>query len=237
MIAAVRRLFTLRPTIEGPPLFRFDPGWLLVISGLALMASAVLIPAMNDLAEAEWRRNQAIALEQYRAERLVNYSDYLDAVATGQRTVVVSLVATQLNRIPADRDLLLVEVDPRGMSEASVFGPLEPEFRPVPPPARPASTLQRLASGEVTRLWLFSIGATCLLVGLLPPSSGSSGRWRGRLGRLLPFGIGERDGLAPTAFDDPGFPEDSPEYAAIAQAEEEEGFEGEDEPLDPPAQA
>ena len=33
------------------PLFRFDPGWPFVIAGLALIVSAVLIPAQRELHE------------------------------------------------------------------------------------------------------------------------------------------------------------------------------------------
>ena len=38
---------------EAPPLFRLDAGWLFLAAGLALLAATVLIPAHDDLQQAE----------------------------------------------------------------------------------------------------------------------------------------------------------------------------------------
>ncbi len=151
------------------PLFAIDAGWLFLVAGLALLAATVLIPAADDLAEARWRRDRAVAVENYRVRRLENYSDFLDALARQDQTLVLSLAATQLNLAPENRVPML---DPAelGTHSASVFPALEPAFIPAPPPKRPASTLQRWATDNRRRLWLIVSGGVCVLVGLLPPA-------------------------------------------------------------------
>jgi len=150
------------------PLFRFDHGWLLVIAGIALGAAAVLIPAADDLAEAEYRRDQARATEQFRSQRLVNYTEYLDAVERRDSTVIQALAATQLHLMPASKDVLLAELSHD--QDASVLAPLEPAYLSPPEPAPNRSMLHSLVTDRTTRLWIIASSAMMVLLGLLPPA-------------------------------------------------------------------
>lgn len=154
---------------DRTPLFRIDPGWLFLLAGAAVIAVTVLIPAVDDLSEAKWHRDRARAVEQYRSQRLGNYSLYLDALSRREPTLVMSLAATQLNLAPADK-LPMLDLSERGLPDATVWAGLEPELAKVPSPPRPNSMLQRWATNEGIRPWLLAGGAFCLLLGLLPAS-------------------------------------------------------------------
>ena len=153
-------------------MFRLDPGWLFLMAGSVLIAATVLIPAADDLTEAQWHRERALSVERFRANRLENYSVFMDAVAREDRTLIESLAATQLNLAPADKRPMLdlaagLSLRP---SSASVFPALEPEFRPASPPKLPQTLLHTWATDDHKRLWLIVVGAVCMLVGMLPAS-------------------------------------------------------------------
>lgn len=160
------------PSVPPKPLFTFDPGWLFLISGVAVLAATVLIPARHELAVAEWARDRALAIEKHRTDRLNRYATYLQAVERGDESVLLSLAASQLNKSPIDRVPLMAASDP-GVTNASVFPDLEPE--PVKIPERPvinesSSLLTRWTTHEKWRLWLLAGGMLCVMIGLLPPS-------------------------------------------------------------------
>lgn len=155
------------------PLFFLDAGWLFLIAGAAVVVATVLIPAVDDLAEARWHRDRALALEKFRSDRLRNYSDYLDALDRHEKTLMLSLAATQLNLAPSDLRPLYLNPEPLA-DDASVFGRLEPTLNLPRPPQPPSSWLQRLATGDSTRVWMISGGMLCMLIGLLPPSQSSA---------------------------------------------------------------
>jgi hypothetical protein len=168
------------PTVHAPshelaprprPLIRIDPGWLFLMAGLALVAATVLIPAGNDLEDARWERNKALAIERHRVQRLERYGQYLAAVHRGDEDVMLSLVATQLNMSPIERVPLMAVPDPLDTS-ASPFPALEPEPLVLPPKPRPdtaPSLLTRLTTDDRHRLWLIAAGVVCILIGVLPP--------------------------------------------------------------------
>jgi hypothetical protein len=154
-----------------------DPGWLFVIGGLALLMSVVLIPAYDDLLEARYLRDRALAIEAHRKARLERHQEFLTALDEQDPALVMSLVASQLNKIPIDREPLGPVVEPPreapGVSlppSASVFPALEPEPAVLPRRVRVESTLHRWATDERARLWVIAAGALLVLVGLLPAS-------------------------------------------------------------------
>lgn len=159
---------------RGEALFRFDPGWLYLIAGVAILGATVLIPASADLEGARLKRDWMLAIEGHRLERLERHAAYLDALDRGQESLVLSLAATQLNMIPTTRAAAVEWMGTvggaGGVASASVFPGLEP------PPLRPlrrieqTSVLGRLATGERSRLWLLIVGGVCVLVGILPAS-------------------------------------------------------------------
>lgn len=149
------------------PLVSIDAGWLFLLAGLAILAATTLIPAYEDLAEARWQRDRAVAIERHRLQRLDRYGAYLDAVQRGEESVVLALAAEQLNKVPVGWKPLLPVAEP-GLRGASVFPPLEPPPLRINERPKVDSTLERLATGETSRLWLLICGAVCVLLGVLP---------------------------------------------------------------------
>lgn len=157
--------------IESAPLFRLDPGWLFLGAGLALLAATVLIPAHDDLQQAELVLAKAKAERARAAQRLANYSEFLEALNRGDEDLMLQLAATHLNLTPAGRQPLLgvgSPTNPQGLIDT--FAALEPaptgEFVRIPPD----SLLHRWSTDDRSRLWLLAGGSLLTLVGLLPPS-------------------------------------------------------------------
>jgi len=175
---------TVPPTAEPPPptihaaararprpLFSLDAGWLFLIAGIAVVGATVLVPAAADLEEARWQRNKALAIERHRSERLERYGKFLAAIQRSDDDVVLSLMATQLNRSPTARVPLTPVAEP-GRTSASPFPMLEPEPLEMPARARlheKPSLLMRLTTDDHHRLWMLAGGMVCMLIGLLPP--------------------------------------------------------------------
>lgn len=157
------------PPAEGGPLFRFDPGWLFLLGGAALIGAMLIIPALDGLRDARHRLDAMRAEERFRAERLANYTAFLDALRQREPTLVLALATTQLNEAPEHLRPIMTETDGEQLS-ASVFAELEPAFTPVPEPAKPDSRLQRWATDTKARPWLLAFGAICVLIGVLPPA-------------------------------------------------------------------
>ncbi len=145
----------------------FDPGWLFLAAGLAVLGAAVIIPAYEEAAEVRFKRERAVAVEKHRESRIARYEEFLGAVDSRVPSLVESLAATQLNQIPTERAALPVGV-PRGNGDASVFPALEPEPLVLPEREKSPSRLERLVSDESTRKWVIVAGAVCVLIGLLP---------------------------------------------------------------------
>lgn len=160
------------------PLIRLDPGWLFLIAGMLVVACTVLIPAQRSLDNARWERDRAAAIERHRVERLERYAAYLDALSRGDESVLLSLAATQLNKLPEDR--IPLDMPPEvSLTSASVFPTLEPdplELPPRPERARKPSLLESLTIGNTSRLWLMAAGLLCIVWGLLPASAPRPGR-------------------------------------------------------------
>jgi hypothetical protein len=153
------------------PLFQLDAGWLFLVTGLAVLGTAVLIPAYADLDAANLARDRAAAIEENRRDRLTRYGTYLDGLERGDESVIVSLAASQLNMVPEGRQPLDPPVNP-GLQNASVFPLLEPDPPRLPEALAPnQSLLAQLANGERSRLWMIGGGALCVLLGVLPAAT------------------------------------------------------------------
>lgn len=163
----------------GPALL--DPGWLFVIAGLALIGCSVLIPAANDLAEARYLRDRAMVIEQHRIDRLTRHEEFLEGLHAQDEMLALSLAASQLNQIPADRfpvaDVVQssnsgrgVEPPPEsmGLADASVFPSLEPPALQLPERVRGNSLLERLVLSPRTGILFGLGGSVCVMIGLLP---------------------------------------------------------------------
>lgn len=150
----------------------FDPAWLFLLAGLALVSATVLVSAQTQLDEVRHQRDRVLAIEEHRQQRLDRYKEYLDALTQGQPALVESLAGSQLNQIPADRAAIPGTVREGASLEASIFPALEPPPLREPAQFETPSTLARLASNDATRIWLLAGGAVLILVGLLPASRG-----------------------------------------------------------------
>jgi len=150
---------------DNPVKRLLDPGWLYLLAGIALIASAVLIPSADDLDTAVWRRDRALAVEATQRETRDRYLASLDATRRGDERLLAGLALRELN---------LTREDARFISHAPTEGylaSLAPEPTTLPQRTPVDSTLSRLAQGETSRLWLLGGGAFALLIGLLPPAS------------------------------------------------------------------
>ena len=154
------------------PIDRFDPGWLFLVAGLVLLGLTVVIPAQADLAEAQWQRDRAVAIEHQRQERLFKHERYLAALESREPRVVRALAASQLNLVPATH-ARIVEVDEQAWSNASVFPGLEPAPIELPELRLVDSRLGRWARDDDSRLWLIAAGSFLVLVGVLPWGRGA----------------------------------------------------------------
>lgn len=152
------------------PLILLDPGWLFLIAGSALLAATVLIPANDELLDAQLARDRALTTERHAAERLKNFTTYYDAVQRGEPQLALSLAATHLNLVPASRSVLPVPGEPP-TRDISPF----PSLEPPPPPTlyrlKPDTLLQKWTTDDRARLWLLAGGAFCVFVGVLPPTA------------------------------------------------------------------
>jgi hypothetical protein len=157
-----------RPS-DPSPRRPIDTGWPLLISAIAILGATVLIPAYRDLAEVRWQRDRAIALERHRFDRILAHERYLASLRSGNPELVESLAATQLGRIPeGHRPLLRTSVVD---GDASVFPALEPPPLVLPEFKGTGSVLETLTTNDRSRVWVIAIGATLLLIGLLPPAA------------------------------------------------------------------
>lgn len=155
---------TPRPR-RGPLL---DPGWLFLISGLVILAATVLIPAKNDLDEARFYLDRALAVEKHRLDRIERYVGYLDALDKGDEGTILALAAMQVNKTP-DGNVLLMPEEPSRRS-ASVFSQLEPPPMVLPERRVERSRLETWCLSDTPRLIMTAAGAMCVLIGLLPPT-------------------------------------------------------------------
>ena len=166
---------TAAPT-HPAPIALFDPGWLFLLAGLALLAATVLIPAADELAEVRLQRDRALMLEAHRVTRIDRYGEYLGALDREEPSLVVALAESQLNQIPQGRQPIIEQPQPLvgvpgAGASASVFAGLEPPPPTLPERVRIDSRLERWTTNDTTRPWLIAGGALCLLIGLLPRQS------------------------------------------------------------------
>lgn len=151
------------------PLVPLDPGWLFLLAGATLCAVTALIPAFDQLAEAELARDRARVVERFHLQRLQNYSSYREALWRADPALTLSLASLQLNLVPEGRDIIPVpgETAPEDLSP---FPGLEPDPAPTLYRVVPDTVLQRWTTDDRKRLWLLAAGAFCILLGLLPPT-------------------------------------------------------------------
>lgn len=140
-----------------------------MLAGVLLIGATLLIPALDQVAEARWQRDAARAVEQRSLARLENHARYLEALNDRNPDLIRALVATQLRQAPSGVALTAL---PAVSGDAQVFTDLEPPPVNFPPRRRAGSTLERWTMSPGIRPWLLAGGTLCVLLGLLPGVAG-----------------------------------------------------------------
>ncbi|MFM2163971.1 MAG: hypothetical protein RL325_408 [Planctomycetota bacterium] len=198
------------------PLFRIDPGWPFVIAGLALIVSAVLIPAQRELHDLEQQLKVHRAYEEKANAELLAYEQFLSDVQRGDPRLLERLVRAQLNKMPKDDRPLLLMPTANDTVPQWIESSVTVE---IPEPQPYADTLlARIASGP-RRLWVLASGTFLVFMGILfVPSTGS--RRPVRREELVPVAAPVAAGAS-----DAGDIEDSVEDVVEEEAIEEEAAE------------
>jgi hypothetical protein len=137
-----------------------DPGWLFVAAGLALCASAILVPARQELASLRGQVAQLAALERHAEARLAARREFIRQLDERDPALLRRLAAAQLNLMPAGATPVLAASSRRADVETWID-------ETVPPPPdldsdKPSpSLLCRITSGR-GRPWV--LGAACLSI-------------------------------------------------------------------------
>ncbi|HZW06346.1 MAG TPA: hypothetical protein VFF65_04415 [Phycisphaerales bacterium] len=168
-IAAATSTGTAGPAFRKPLL---DAGWLLLIPGIALVGFTLIVPAIDDLDAARFYRDRLSLVEQHRDQRIGHYTQYLQAVQSGDPQTIRSLAAVSLNKVPESDEgmALMVPAGDIARKSASVFEALEPPAPALPQRQKDFSTLERLSRDPKSRVWLLIAGATLIFLGILPAS-------------------------------------------------------------------
>jgi ABC-type sugar transport system permease subunit len=144
--------------------FIFDPGWLFLVAGLVLVASAVLVPASYDLWVLRAQQQQLAAQEQENYNRLEAYERFNTSLRAGDEQLIRRLAAAQLNRIPKGEKALLLAGTANQTPLEWVDASVKPVVASVTP--FPDSLLSRLTLGRKA-LWVAGAGVMCVFLGLL----------------------------------------------------------------------
>lgn len=144
--------------------------WVCLLSGVALLASAMILPAHEELARVEHQRDTALAIRAHHEARNARYQQALGSIDRGDPGTIARLTHASLGLIPASTRALVPEGGP--LRDPMLFELLEPE-----PPATPRrdpsrSRLERLVLDPATRLWVIAGAALLTLIGLLPRAQG-----------------------------------------------------------------
>ncbi|MFO0963551.1 MAG: hypothetical protein U0625_11700 [Phycisphaerales bacterium] len=187
----------------------FDPGWLFLVAGLVLVASAVLVPASYDLwvMRTQMRHLDARETENYR--RLEAYSRFVHDLESAEPQLVRRLAASQLNLVPRGETPLAVASSARQTPIQWVDATVQP-VQPVVAPF-PDSLLSRLTLGRKA-LWVAGAGAMCIFLGLLsapirmpvpePPSlEGAGDAAANAAARIMGLANGQARGVQLAGFD------------------------------------
>ncbi|MFM8872820.1 MAG: hypothetical protein ACKOJI_05625, partial [Phycisphaerales bacterium] len=86
----------------------FDPGWLFVVAGLVLVASAALVPATYDLWVMRTQLKHLEAQELENDRRLAAYSRFVNDLDRVDPQLVRRLAASQLNLVPEGERPMIV---------------------------------------------------------------------------------------------------------------------------------
>lgn len=160
------------PLREAGAVFASELGrWLILASGLAVLLAVVLIPARDDADRAAWHRDRALEAEREVLADLEHDRATLEAIRAGDEHVMLALAGSELRLIPDHRAVVL-NADGPGLFATPMIPVSAPD--PVAPHRAPDSTLARISLHHTHRLWLLAGAMLAVLIGLLPPASGTA---------------------------------------------------------------
>ena len=142
----------------------FDPGWMFVVAGLVLVASAALVPATYDLWVMRTQLRHLDAQERENFSRLEAYSKFVTDLDSAEPQLVRRLAASQLNLVPrGERPIIVAGSAKRNPIEwvDDTVAPVRAVILPFPD-----SLLSRLTLGRKA-LWIAGAGVMCIFLGLL----------------------------------------------------------------------
>ncbi len=142
----------------------FDPGWLFLVAGLVLIASAVLVPASYDLWVMRTQLRHLDAQERENFARLEAYSRFVHDLETSEPQLVRRLAASQLNLVPRGETPVIMASSANQTPIQWVDATVQPVHANISP--FPDSLLSRLTLGRKA-LWVVGAGAMCIFLGLL----------------------------------------------------------------------
>ncbi len=148
------------------------PGWMLLISGLAIVAATVLTPTWMSLREVDWQR-QVMREQIERLERQrERYAQFHAALVDDDPVLLERLAYTQLRYQPVEA-MLMAEADALDASIAAYLAEPAQGVLPARPPTID-TRLVRLTTGP-TRAPLLAAGLLCLVGGLWMGGAGRRG--------------------------------------------------------------
>ena len=143
---------------------KLDFGWLYLVSGLALIVSAIVIPANQELTELQNKRDVLVDEFDSLQTKAIEYSEFLELVQSDDPVVRKRIIDLQFNTT-SDEEIVVVD-------NSSVRTPLEwlsqksTKRKPVNVAPSEASVLSALTTGK-SRLVLFGVGAFTMFIGLV----------------------------------------------------------------------
>jgi hypothetical protein len=158
------------------------PGWMFMVSGMVLVAAALLAPAWREGQRMKWQ----LDLMSLQADALVkqgeSYHQFHEALASDDPVLLERLAYLHLRLKPAGTETLDTQaaaqwlMDARENNRTGAFSieamlhqPLPRAGVDYPVPDPPQSRLVRLTTGTY-RLAILLVGGLCLAVGLMPPT-------------------------------------------------------------------
>ena len=149
---------------NGRAAILFDPGWMFLIAGLVLVASAALVPATYDLWVMRTQLKHLDAQERENGIRMDAYSRFIQDLDSADPQLVRRLAASQLNLVPRGERPIIVARSVRSTPVEWVDATVQPVHASVVP--FPDSLLSRLTLGRKA-LWIAGAGVMCIFLGLL----------------------------------------------------------------------
>ena len=139
--------------------------WLMLVSGLVLLAAAMLIPAWRDAQAVAYERDRLAAQVEYEARRVDRGEMVLAGLSANDPQIRERLIAWQFNLIPKEAIPVARELHAGG-----ILGWIDSSVEPASPvPPQPVvTTLEQLVTGPA-RLWILAMGGLLVFVGIIGP--------------------------------------------------------------------